>query len=548
MSPSRQSKLGYGNFLLGFKILICGVALLGSSGMASATGTADTTAAIQVELMPSTLKLAAGEKRLVTVVARNVSPASIQKLHLGWTSPPGVTVTDQTGDKETLAAGASTRWSVEVATAGTLTDAAHIYFLFDYLQPVAAASLGPIPSPSTPAAAPWPPAAAPATTNPGSVSAILEIQQRAPIALEKLVEVRAESSLKLLQDPHKGKIYVVVNNKSAIPVTVEAITPQAPEDDIVVDKITTKKLVGPQAQEAFALTVTADKKGVNPGTHVVLFKVDLSWKEENVPQTASIVSKYEFDVGVIGNELLTAVGVPTLLLLPGFMMILVFATLWNNIGTRPQIPLNLKSGEFWALAVLLSLTTALVYPYFSQQRNYLDRYGLLDVYRIWFGSAAVGLIAWVIAVSTRWLWLRTQKKKQDAITFLTSDGPIEVLRKLARNNRPFLLDQANLRIGDKPIRVLILHPGGNGQKARVAPRVVVKFKADLAPAAKPDLEKQIAAHLLKTNAPDELADFLVGAQAHLEIRWDTSDALTGVTEAEATEPAGAAPQTLVQYE
>jgi hypothetical protein len=534
MFPSRAPKSWPEHYPLVLQVLLFGVALLCSSTLTSAPAAG--TAAVQVELLPQSLKLVADEKRLITVVARNGSTAPVQKLHLGWTAKPGLTITDQTGDKESLAAGATARWTVEVTTVGTLTEAAQIFFLLDYLQQDAA------PSPS-----PGAPASTPATTTPVSVSAPLDIQPRAPIALEKLVEVRPESSLKLLQDPHKGKIYVVVNNKSAIPITVESITPQAPEDDLVVKPMALKQVVGPQTQEAFAITVEADKKGVNPGKHVLLFKVDLSWKEEGVPQTGSIVSKYEFDVGVIGNELLTAVGVPTLLLLPGFMMILVFATFWNHVGARPQIPLNFKSGEFWALAVLLSLSTALVYPYFSEQRNYLDRYGLPDVYRIWFGSAAVGFLAWVIAVAVRWLWKLFWKKRQVAHTFLPSDGPIEVLLKLARTIRTFSLKQAVVQHEGKPARVLLLHPGGDGQKACVAPRVVVKLKPDLEAAARAVLEERLNTHLAKSGAPGELADFLKQEEGHLDIRWETKDTVEGVTEVDAPETAGAARQALVRY-
>ena len=315
---------------------------------------------VKLEAIPSSLKLFEGEARQVIVVAHTSTNAAIPLAQLDWISSSGLVVTNHSGAPKILPAQGGVSWLVSVTKTNASKEAGQVHFRLDHGRPGATGVLEVA----------------------DCAIAALEISDRAPTALENVVEIRLESALKLLQEPRTGTVHVVVKNKASFPLTVESLRPEVPSDLIVSNLLHGGRIVAPRQEASFPITLAA-RSAVQSGKHLLLVAVDLAWTEENRPLTATLISKYEFDVGVLGDsEFLVPVGVPSFLLLPGFLMIMFFAMPRNRFGGTDKLKLEVKSAEFWSIAVVLSLLYLLCYRVFTQ-RNLLEGYGLKDVYSVW---------------------------------------------------------------------------------------------------------------------------------------------------------------------
>jgi hypothetical protein len=151
--------------------------------------------------------------------------------------------------------------------------------------------------------------------------------------------------------------------------------------------------LAPQQSRAVPITVTAGN-AVQPGKHLLLFEIDLEQVKYGYAWTETLIATQAFTIGILGeSEILTAIGVPSFLLLPGFLIVVSFRMLWTGVPPKRRLDLDPKSADFWLIAILLSLGAAFLYPlltgWLGQPRNYLEGYGLRDIVNVWFGS--VGL-------------------------------------------------------------------------------------------------------------------------------------------------------------
>jgi hypothetical protein len=132
-------------------------------------------------------------------------------------------------------------------------------------------------------------------------------------------------------------------------------------------------------------------------------------------------------IGIPGiGDAMQFLGIPSLLLLPGILMIITFAALFGALTHRPAI--DAKQPILLVIAVLLSFLTVPIYPWFTRltlgvPRNYLHGYDLEDVIYLWTMSIVLGAVVAIIAAAIdRWLWNRQPHE---------TDKPIVVLRKLS---------------------------------------------------------------------------------------------------------------------
>lgn len=430
-------------FLLAGELL-----LLAACAFIFPASAADPPATVTLEAVPATIKLEAAEKGRVAVIARNNSGGPVGGIKFDYLASEGLSLKVEKGAPEAsvIAAGSAVRWVIEIAQTDKAHDAGVIQFFLDY-SPTETTAEAP------PSKTVW------ATTT---------VQRVQPGGLDKVLEARTESAMKMLEDPNSGVVFVVVRNKSNFPVTIRSIDVVASAEVDTPWKSGAKNtVIAPQCEQAFEVEVKA-KDVILPGKYLLLFTVNAEWNEEGSPRTGSTVVKYEFDAGILGNSaMLTAVGVPTFLLLPGFLMIIVFGTLWKWWKERTAISLDVKAPQFWALAVILSLTTALFYPILTG-RNYLKGYNFRDVCYVWFGSAGAALFACVALVLVLKFVRAFREEKARQRRFSPKDSPLDVLRKLALNNAGFKLKQGQITRAGK-LETAFMLPENPGAGPTVAP-------------------------------------------------------------------------------
>jgi hypothetical protein len=150
-------------------------------------------------------------------------------------------------------------------------------------------------------------------------------------------------------------------------------------------------------------------------------------------------------VGVPGvSEAMQFLGIPSLLLLPGAITILMFAWLFPILSRMPAM--DWKQPGLIVFGLALSFAYAFAYPrvtasVLGERHDYLKGYSLYDVVYLWSGAALIGAAAAVLAALARWMLPR-------AFQPTAADSPIGVLRKLALHGKDFHLDAATRRAGE----------------------------------------------------------------------------------------------------
>jgi hypothetical protein len=146
--------------------------------------------------------------------------------------------------------------------------------------------------------------------------------------------------------------------------------------------------------EAVPIPIEILAKGVTPGNRKIALESNLRWNDRGCSYSATIVTPQDLTVGIFGqSDILTALGIPSLLLLPGFLIMGMVAVMWKagvRFGSATvEFPYQLKSPEFWLFAVSLSFLAVLTGRYVFD-RPYLNIYGLADLMWLWFLSVLLG--------------------------------------------------------------------------------------------------------------------------------------------------------------
>jgi len=414
---------------------------------------------ITLQLMPSVIKLSPNEKAEVRVVASNPTGEVIQDLKLTNSTNAGVGVTFEVQPETILQPGGSLVWAGSITRASEGSAAGNIYFQLSFTRKSAAG----------------------ARTVTGVASATLEVQDTNLEPIDKVATIRIETTLEQLRESRHFIVFLIISNISADPISITSIKvdkAQLSQDDkphpirvdkpefidkcqVLLDVPSTLHLkldepLAPQQSRAFPFAVYTDDS-VQPGKSMLLFEAEVKQKKYGHDWKGTLITQHKFTVGVAGeSEMLTAVGVPSLLLLPGFLFLVMFMFLWNNVRPKaPAINLDLKRPEFWAISILLSILAAKTYPYitdlFGQSRDYLESYGLKDLIIIWTGSVAFGVIVWTLVVGGKrlliWWYIPSPGEK-----------PVELLRKLARNKMGLTLRQVSVTVEGQQKQVFDVTP------------------------------------------------------------------------------------------
>lgn len=465
----------------------------------------------KLDIAPAAIKLGQGESTQVVVIARNPGSTSLRVVAFAWVSNAKIVVTREKGgaaaEPQEIPPGASVYWLAQVARPVDGPDGGAVTFRLDYRETADDKKAGAVA---------------------GFMSGALDVQDRPAPSLDKVLEVKVESALKLLQEHRPGIVYVVVKNKETFPITVRDIVVKKPAfvewTKPGGDPEYQNVVLAPRQERAFAFPISATNAVPN-GKYLVLFEVQAAWKEVDVDRFASIVAKHEFDVGVLGeSEILKLVDVPTFLLVPGFLIVVVFSLLWNCLG-RAKLDVNPKNPAFWTFAILLSMCAAIVYPWWTG-RNYLDGYGLGDIVRVWFGSVGAAFLGWVLAFLFIWSWDRYREYQKRQGTFSEQDkDPKVLLRKLAQQKRGLRQPQVDYQIAplSAPERAVMLQ--ADGQYAWIAPFVTFAWAVN----ADQELRAYFNSALL-ANEPKAVADLIDKMAAHgLTVGWRETHNLRGVT-------------------
>lgn len=405
--------------------------LVGALGLLLVGG-AQASEPVALDVRPASVETCQGRTTHAQVVARNATDATLTGARLSWTHDGSATIASEPGDEGALDLGPGSEavWLLSLRQDGVTPVAGPVHLRLDY----AAAGV------------------------PRVAVASLDVASPGPVALAERVQLELHTTLRHLDDGGTGVIHVVVRNTSSAPARVDEVLARAPSFVEVQDDGTWPVVLA--AGDAHTVTyVLRGADRVQPGKHVVLFEARVETSAGGCPLVGRLVAAHELEAGVYGESvILTVLGIPSILLLPGFLMLLTASSLWR-LGLRPRgkadaFPLAAKDALFWAAAITLSLVAAAVWTIVGQDLR--EGYGLATIQWLWGLSVCVGAAVHMLVLGG----VEARERRRERLRWSTSDGdPIALLRKLRKRRMGPVLPYATSSRGGE---VVVLEQDAEG--------------------------------------------------------------------------------------
>jgi hypothetical protein len=413
---------------------------------------------VTLSVFPDTVSLGAGEGASIIVTSR-LPVTTVQAITLSTSSQPRLTLRPAEAVYRAPPRG-DIAWTVQMTREVSGRATGLVFLRADYVIQEQDGSL-----------------------TPGVVVTSLQVNERLPDPIDKIVTGSLETAADSLQEQRTRVVYVIIKNIGTTPVAVDKLEVKPPPDVTPTIQITLPKTIPPQGALSTPITLKVGNS-VQPGKHLLLAQADMSWEQGGQTTTGSLVLTKEIGVSVFLEEpLAQAVQIPSLLLVPGFLALATFVFLIKARTGQPPFGLEFKSFEFIGFAIFLSLIIiTLIYPFLALTqllkwfgiegpRNLIISYGFLDIVALWTLGLLLGVIAWVLVWGVGWERTRRREEKRRAATPTQDDEPLDVLDRLLLHKRA------------QPLAVVTYTPVPNGQFYRlpsadgntwIAPRIEVK--------------------------------------------------------------------------
>ncbi len=338
---------------------------------------------------------------------------------------------------------------------------------------------------------------------PGVAYHFLNVKTQVPEAIKVLPEIEIKTTITNLVEGQTGIIYVIISNGSDLPIQVTNIEPDGP--DFIRFDLKSQDFDDPiqsNNDQIFRYTVETDES-VTPGTHLLIFKVDFTWETLYHKYPGSVFETNEIDVSVFGESGimsvlgLAAAGIPTFLILPGFLMIVTIGVLWRWITPKAgdyafkNLIESLKMPEFWFWIFTLSFLMIPIYRigsgYLGVPRDLLKGYGFVDITTVWFVSILLAAAGFILFAIVKTIVPRARKSiiriytdwKRRHLIPSRFDTQIEILEKLDRQDLGVLRERVTISIQGQQLNVpvyLLQSIPDNKEDCWVAPRIKVRWK------------------------------------------------------------------------
>jgi uncharacterized membrane protein YedE/YeeE len=246
------------------------------------------------------------------------------------------------------------------------------------------------------------------------------------------------------------------------PVTFEALrSPSCVSPDEAVFPC----VVPPGSQAAVPVEVTVHSLA-RTGKVLVTVEVVVERTPKNgLPKRATLVVVHSLALGIFGEaELSPLLQVPSILVLPGALFLVVLLVLWR-VGARPldakreEFVVSPSGIEFWLSAVAASLVIGLGWRVFYG-RNLLKGYGYRDIGGV---LVVAVLLAGIVAGLIRLARMRRVKKEADR-RITERDGATVALEKFTKQDESTKLKLPTLLHNGKTV---ILYTKDDGSGATV---------------------------------------------------------------------------------
>ena len=435
----------------------CWMWLFVLSGGVLSCNAAESPTALQLETVPQSLELTSCEEgaRLLAIVRNPSSTEIAADLELKTFADVPVKVAPEPATAKTLKPGETISWEFKVTCTSGFSAGAMQVVLSNKLNH-AGVLLSQI------------------ATKP------VTLKLRDPQLFDNIAAIDVKSTLESLTSSDNGELNVAVTNKTVRPFKI-TIKPTGPTFIEFDPKEAQGKTIDPLRAETVRFIVKATDR-VKPGKHLLIFNVQL---ETDRGKRDFLVTR-EVTVGVMGeSEALKLLGAPSLLFLPGFLVVSSYLFFWrtkwlrHDPATTP--PVEEKSSGFWLLSITLSMGISGLFWF--NRHDFFSYYGLADLMLVWGISIGLGFGTYVI-----WHgylnWREARKYPGE------KDTAIKVLRKLKRikGDMDTGVPRIKFKKGKQPAFILMENPDGS---MYVCPQMVLSWEANADTTLRDSVKKQL---------------------------------------------------------
>jgi hypothetical protein len=460
------------------------------------SSTAWATDPVTVKPVPAKLELSADEATSLTVLVANTSTSRVSDLRLEPITNGAARVTVQPKGALALGGGQTRKYELSIGPWSSPRPPASLSLLATFTAADAAGT----------------------TSTRQAAIASVELAAPAPVEIEKLAGVEVKASLETLRSGQTEPVYLLVSNKSAQRLKVKEVISSHP-DFIEIEDLSRNVTIGPGQVGLLELEAKAEDE-VKPGEHQLVFRLP-----SEIGGTAfDLVATQKTKVGVAGEaEVLTILGIPSLLILPGFLVLATISLLWRIL--RPswvpkEFPLTLKEPEFWVVAVLASIAIVLLANPIGNI-DLLGQYGLTDLIELWLASMGVGLFLY-LAILGAWRGWRSLRIPTG------DDDPVKILRKLGRRKLDIKRPKFSYDPGSgNSIDLFLIEPRSDtGTMAWACPAITFTWSGNVDPNLNEEINQELdtghdakilAGHLSKGIKEGKLTVSFEGGRSPIEI-------------------------------
>ena len=402
---------------------------------------------VTIQFTPDSLEILPGGEATTNLLITNSSSSEIKNIRLDYDEPEQAALEVMPKSLDSLPAGNSAAIQVKIKNTSDFSSPKKVYFQISYQFQSA-------PDAAESTAIQF----VPLTLNPAAITAAV-------------LKVSAATSGEEISETQPGDIYLSIENDSSQNAEINQIKTDCskcgvenPENEVSIqtDQEFPIKLAPYDSILVHYRVILKGQSAVKPGKLLTAFNIE-AYLPESKREISAALSQ-TVTLGVMGeSEIVKLLGIPSLLFLPGFLMLATMILMAKVLpikrnGTQilPEVftlVSDAKNIYFWLISISLSILCVYFYPkitsglavigWVSGSRNLLVGYGLTDLFVLWVGSVLVGFLIIVIIR----LVFEILLQRENALLITGSEEVIEFLQKLAGKGESITQRLVQYKIG-----------------------------------------------------------------------------------------------------
>ncbi len=357
----------------------------------------------------------------------------------------------------------------------------------------------------------------------------LDIKLRRAQAISEVARVETRISTDSIDEQDKARVILTVVNLLGRMLTVSVESPLPAANADCADAGPSNQILDANETATFSFEVMGKKAGVD----VVGLRTNLEWNDGWCARKGTLFNTQQIRTTAPASDVLTAFGVPSLLLLPGFVFLATWPLLWSfgwTISGRKKLPMAAKSPEFWLLAFFISCPSLLASGLLGA--TYPNSFRMMDIVKVCL--CFLGLSVFTYGVWSLVACIVTKRKKAAQVAktqaatnerrarmVVEGDTVSAVLTKLKLQEAGTLLVSAKLReTGQPEASVFVLPQESDTDKRWVIPPISLEQSQD------DELQKKIDDCRNNNGSVADLVE-LIGDPSRVRVTWAPGARLTG---------------------